>query len=262
MIHSEKFIIVLPNKHKNRESGFTLVELMIAMTAGVLVMAAVMTSFISQHRSYLAQDDVVEMQQNGRVAMDMFTREIRIAGFDPTGIAGAGINTANQGQLSFTQDITDNAGTGPSDGDFLDAGERVDFGFSLADDAGRDGIPDADIDGDGVPDPTSLGRQTGGAGGYQPIADNIQAIEFYYTLANGAQTQTPAAGQLANIRSVQISILARARQADPNFFNNMTYTPASGVIWDLNGAAAGNAPNDNFRRRLLITTINCRNLGL
>ena len=219
-------------------------ELMIAMAAGTLVLAAVMTSFLSQHRHYLAQDDVVEMQQNGRVAMDMLTREIRMAGFDPTENADAGILTAGPGQLSFTQDITGrpvtapSLPTDPSDGSLDDAGEIIDFGFSATDDADRNGIPD------GAPKAASLGRQTGGLGGYQPIAENIQAIEFLYTIGDGTPaTKNPDIAKLNDRSSVQISILARAGNPDQKFTNSMAYTAASGTAWG--------PYNDNFRRRLV-----------
>lgn len=240
----------------NTCKGFTLIEIMITLAISGIIMAAIYSAYISQQRTYLAQEQVVEMQQNLRAALDMLARETRMAGYDPTGGSGADITTANTGQLSFTQDITDNAGTGDGDGDLADNGEVIDYGFSVADDADRNGIPDADADGDGIPDVVDLCRQTNG-GGYQSIAENIQAIEFRYLDAAGAVTATPA-----DVRSVQISILARASRPDPDFTNNMTYTPASGVAWDLNGAAAGSAPNDNFRRRLLITTVQCRNMGL
>jgi len=193
------------------------------------------------------------MQQNLRAGLDMMMREIRMAGFDPTKKAGAGIITATPGHIGFTQDITGDPGTGDSDGDTADSGEMIEFGFSLADDADRDGIPDSDSDGDGVRDAVSLGRQTGGTGGYQPIADNIQAIEFRYLDSSGVVTTVPE-----DTRSVEISILARAGRPDRKFTDNMTYLPASnatdGTVWG--------PYNDNFRRRLLITTVNCRNMGL
>ncbi len=124
------------------------------------------------------------------------------------------------------------------------------FGFSLANDADSDGIVD-DLDGDGIQnDVASLGRDTGG--GFESITENIQAIEFYYTLANGTATTTPAT--VADVRSIQISLLARAGKSDRNFNNTQSYTTPSGAVWGPYG--------DNFRRRLLTTTVKCRNMGL
>lgn len=217
-----------------KESGFTLIELMIAMAVGAIIMAAVMTSFLSQHRSYLAQDDAVEMQQNARVSMDILTRDIRSIGYDPNNI-GTGITAAaNATNLVFTRDD----GTG--------ALETIRYTLvdAFTTDSRNDGVVD------------DLGRSEG-AGGLQPVAENISNIEFRYLDEDGTATATPD-----DIRSIQVSLLAVASRPDPNFTNTMTYTPASNVPWDLNGAADGTAPNDHFRRRLLITTVNCRNLGL
>lgn len=211
--------------------GFTLIELMIALAISGIVMGSIYSAYLAQQRTYLAQEQVVEMQQNIRAAMDIMVRQIRMAGYDPSGAAAAGFTTAQVRQIGFTQDINGN-------GDTSDSGEMIDFGFSAA----------------AVP---SLGRRTGGSGGYQSIAENIQAIEFLYLDADGTVART-----LDDIRFVQVSILARASRPDPSFTNTMTYTPASGTAWDLNGASTeGNAANDHFRRQLLITTIQCRNMG-
>ena len=229
--------------------GFSLVELMVTLAISGIIIVAVYSVYTSQQRIYLAQEQVAEMQQNIRAAVDTMTREIRMAGYDSTGNAGAGITTASAGQFGFTLDSNE-------DGDTADGGEIIDFGFSVAagNDVDRNGIPDTISN--GVPDALNLGKQTGGAGGYQAMAENIQAIEFSYLDKDGNVTAV-----LANIRSVQISILARAGRSDQNFTNTATYTPASGIAWDLN-SGAGNSPNDNFRRRLLISTVQLRNIGL
>ena len=65
---------------KNKESGFTLVELLIAMTIGLIILAALSSTFIMQRKAYDVQEQIVEMVQNVRAAMDMMTREIRMAG--------------------------------------------------------------------------------------------------------------------------------------------------------------------------------------
>jgi type IV pilus assembly protein PilW len=219
----------------SRHHGFTLVELMITVAISGFIIAAIYSAYLAQQRSYVTQEQVAQMQQNIRAAMDIMTRELRMTGFDPTGGAITGIETANPGLISFTQDTN-------SDGDSDDSEENLSYSLYVA----ADGIQ-------------KLGRRDNNdaAPAFQAVAENFDVIEFNYLDATGAVTAT-----LDDIHSVQISILARAGREDRDFTNTMTYTPASGnVAWDINGATAGtgNPPNDNFRRRLLITTIQCRN---
>ena len=216
--------------------GFTLVELLITLVISGIIMGAVYSAYITQQRSYTAQDQVAEMQQNIRAAMDMMTHEIRMAGFDPLKTANAGIVTAGVGRFQFTQDLNENGSLLPSG--VNNPNENITYGFSTANDATQDGVADAGF--------APLGRDTGG--GFQPIAENIQAVEFRYFDAKGNQTAA-----LAAIRSVQISILARAGALDPHYTNTQTYTTPTGTVW---------GPfNDNFRRRFLTMTVYCRNLG-
>jgi type IV pilus assembly protein PilW len=259
---------------------------MIVVALSGIVIAAVYSTYIAQQRTYIAQDQVVEMQQNIRAALDLMEREIRMAGYDSTKTANASITVARAGQMSLTLDNND-------DGDTLDASEIIDYGFSpvVNSDANRDGLPDV---AGGV---LSLGRQLGNAGGYQPVADNINAIGFAYAYdsdsngqveVNAISTQiswaipdgaggwidldtdndgdidendaAPAnvtgvadATQLGDIRAVQIWILARAGREDPDYVNPNSYKVGANVI---------PAANDNFRRRLLSVNVKCRNMGL
>lgn len=67
-------------RHK-QEAGFTLVELLIA-TAISGVMLGAMISFFLVQRQYLgAQEQVTEMLQNARAAMDAMVDDIRLAGY-------------------------------------------------------------------------------------------------------------------------------------------------------------------------------------
>jgi type IV pilus assembly protein PilW len=86
------------------------------------------------------------------------------------------------------------------------------------------------------------------------LIENIEELEFYYTLEDGTQTTTPTAAQFEKIRTVQINILVRADQPDEEFTYNYTYTTDAGTNWG--------PYNDNLRRRLLTTTVQFRNLGL
>ena len=242
--------------HLGNTAGFTLVELMITLVISGIIVAAIYSAYVTQQRVYLAQEQVAEMQQNLRAAADILTREIRMAGYDPTGKADAAITTLDPGQFSFSFD-------GNEDGDTADPGEIVDFGFSAAagNDADRNGIPDTLTA--GVPNTLPMGRQTGGAGGYQAIAENFQAIEFHYLKADGNPATVPE-----DVRTVQVSLLARAGQPDRRFTNSAVYCPASNPLNPATGQCTNPALtvwgpyNDNFRRRLLITNLEIRNVGL
>lgn len=63
------------------KNGFTLIELMIAITITALAMTAVYTSYIVQRRSFTTQDQVAETQISSRIAFNMLVNDIRNAGF-------------------------------------------------------------------------------------------------------------------------------------------------------------------------------------
>ncbi len=63
------------------KKGMTLVELLIVLVVCSILIAAMFGSFINQQKSYAIQDQVVDMQQGLRSAIDRMTREIRMAGY-------------------------------------------------------------------------------------------------------------------------------------------------------------------------------------
>lgn len=62
-------------------SGFTLVELLVAMGVGAIILTGAYLAFQTQHRSYVVQDQVAAMQQNLRSAMYLITRDLQMAGW-------------------------------------------------------------------------------------------------------------------------------------------------------------------------------------
>jgi type II secretory pathway pseudopilin PulG len=75
------------NSKLNRSSGFTLMEALIALLLTGIISTAVFKTYLTQHQHYIAQDDITNIQQNGRAAIDEMTRQIRMAGFQlPTGL--------------------------------------------------------------------------------------------------------------------------------------------------------------------------------
>jgi len=227
-----------------KRSGFTLVEILVALALAGLVSAAVYNVYISQNKSYVVQDRVAEMQQNLRAANYMMRREIMMAGYNPLRTTGVGIVSASATQLQFTMDITG----GEADG--LDNDQ--------------DGVTDEEGESDGDADDTNetvtyllAGSELKRNG--EVLAENIDALNFVYLDAGGGDLGANP-GDLTEIRSIQLSLVARADFADPDYTNNTTYKNQQGD--DLVLYMSTNPPNDNFRRRRLTTQIRCRNLGL
>ena len=69
------------------ERGFTLIELMVAMAIGVIVIAAAFAILTMSSRALRANEQTVDMQQNVRMAMELITRDIKLAGFGSPGVA-------------------------------------------------------------------------------------------------------------------------------------------------------------------------------
>jgi len=66
-------------------SGFTLIELMVAIAISSVVVVGLYSLFTVQSRQFLFQDLQMEMHQNQRFATDVLTRSIRMAGFGTSG---------------------------------------------------------------------------------------------------------------------------------------------------------------------------------
>jgi prepilin-type N-terminal cleavage/methylation domain-containing protein len=67
------------NFFKNAK-GVTLIELLIALVISAILTAGIYRVFIHQQRSFTTQEQVADMQQNARVAINRMMREIRMAG--------------------------------------------------------------------------------------------------------------------------------------------------------------------------------------
>ncbi len=269
-------------------AGHTLVELMITMALAAILITSIFQVYQVRQNSHSKQQLVVEMQQNIRAALSLIKREVRMAGFDPaandgedsdgdliidneTESAGTGIRTAGRHMIQITFDL---------DGDTnIDSSETVTYGFAKKYDADADGIADTG----GAP----LGRRTG-AGPLTGVAENIQAVGFAYAFDHDhdgsmdtddgtidgpiiwAYDSNPGSGNsrlttnlatglplaepvpLSDIRAVRIWILSRTREPVRGHFDSRTYTVGDRTIVSA----------DRYQRRLIRTTVYCRNMSL
>lgn len=252
----------------SKEKGFTLIELLVGMMVVGIVSVSMLNSFRSQTESFRVQQQVVDMQQTLRAAIYMMESEIRMAGLDPTGTAGASIVIAAPGTIGFTMDFRGGeADSIDNDGDGL-----IDEGSDSLDND-SDGLTDEADEAEwfnGVTtDPNenityaltsgNLTRDSGS--GAQPLGLNIDALNFIYFDADGNQLDDDGSGNvttsIADIRSVQITMIANSGSNVRSITDNKVYTNQIGdIILDKSGTP------DKFKRRVLTTEVKCRNLGL
>jgi prepilin-type N-terminal cleavage/methylation domain-containing protein len=173
---------------KNTNKGFTLIELLISMVLSVIVMGALIDTFITQRKTYNAQEMITEMMMNARIGMEMITREVRMGGYDPAGTGFDGI-TYNPTQLQIRADLN-------GDGDTIDTDETIIYAW--------DGIN------------LLIMRNANGAN--EALSENITSFTFDYLDSDGIATTTTS-----EIRQVRVQITARTPKPDLGYKVNNGY---------------------------------------
>lgn len=75
-----------PRQLWNNERGMSIIELLIATVLSLIVLSAALEFYVSQHKNWLMQNEVAEVQQNARVCVDEIASSLRMAGYGlPTG---------------------------------------------------------------------------------------------------------------------------------------------------------------------------------
>jgi type IV pilus assembly protein PilW len=72
----------MKNRIRPNDKGLTLIELLVGMVICAMVVAGIYRLFVAQSRAYTVQDQVVEVQQNIRSAMEIMLRDLRMTAFD------------------------------------------------------------------------------------------------------------------------------------------------------------------------------------
>jgi type IV pilus assembly protein PilW len=256
-----------------KDRGFSLIELLIALFISSVMAAAIFNLFIAQNKSFSIQDQVTEMQQNIRAALNLMVKEIRMAGYDPTGKAGAGIVTANPDHIAFTMDLN-------SDANCSDFNEYITYSLYTPGDRIK-----------------KLGRKGKKSEHNAPVAEHMEALGFAYAFdSNGDRLldtdgphiiwaidkggiwfdldtnddgkidsgdnvtigeETGISVRLEDIRAVRIWLLIRSRKSEDSFTNTKTYVVGNQII-----RPDSDTKNDHVRMRLVETIVRLRNIAL
>jgi len=250
-----------------RQAGFSLVEMMVAMTLGLLLVVVIGQVFVTSKESYRTTEDLSRLQENARFAAAQMSRVIRMAAFttDPLAnrtavfpLATAPAIAGAEGGGSVADQVTvryQGSGAGTADGSILDcqgnpirADEQAVARFYLA--AGANGANALFCDNTGTVGP--LGMVTGPV----ELASDVENMQILYgedtDLDATANRYLPASdvASFDNVVSVRIALVVRSTNQVAASVNTSTYN-LLGTVFD---------PVDDRRlRRMYVSTVTLRN---
>ena len=67
--------------NKHRQSGFSIIELLVAVTLGLFLMAALVEVLLSGNRSFTSANHLSRLQENGRIATGMIVTDLKRTGY-------------------------------------------------------------------------------------------------------------------------------------------------------------------------------------
>ncbi len=175
------------------EGGFSMVEMLLVLAALSILFGAIYSGFERLNRSYTAENVKAAAQQSARIGVEMMVQDIRLAGLDPLGIAGAGIVQATPTRLQFTAD-------GNYDGDVEDEFENITY----------------ELNGTRLEQSNHLGTEV--------LLDNVSELRFAYFDADGQPiAEADIASRRPDIRVIEITLTIN-RPAGNNPEVSRTYT--------------------------------------
>ena len=179
------------------QNGFSLIELLFALAIFLIILAAITSAFISQRKTYNVQEQVAEMNQGARSAMDMLSTEIRQAGYNPANISGFTGIPYSASQLQLFTDLN-------CDGDTLDApNENIIYIYDSTNlRINRNDVNTEDLN--------------------HPFAENVQSHTVKYFEGDGV-TEVLDAVDNSKIRQIEITIVVRTSDPDPDYSTNSGY---------------------------------------
>ncbi len=170
-------------------AGFTMMEMLMALAIFSIAFGTIYKTFEHLNRSTATENVKAGTQQAVRIAVDFMVQDIRLAGLNPLGSPGIGIQAISPDSIRFTMDAN-------FDGDDEDTYEDITYAFNSA---------------------NGTLMQTNHLGD-EVLIDNITDLNFTY-LDSADQTTS----DLDEVRSVVVS-LTMQRPAGRDEEVSRTYT--------------------------------------
>ena len=242
-----------PSARYGPQTGLTLIELMIAMTLGLMITTSLGYILMGSRSTYRTQDASARVQDTGRFALEFIGRQLRSAGRTvispgntllpsvPTPIAGTDTTLTVQYQDSdmgkAAEDIRDCNG-GKIAGTVIPDTKGANKYATVSNTISFDGNEDKK---------RQLRCEGNGGGGSQPFAEGVEELQFRYTMGDGTWTTAPGNPVVA------VEVCFRVRSTGNGVVN------ATQTIKDCAGNDFTPKPADTRLRRTFTSVFALRN---
>lgn len=115
-----------PTARPRSQGGFSLIEMMVAVTIGLFILGGLVALMVSSQRNYQVQDYSARLQENARFAMQFLSYDLRMAGY-----FGCSHNFANTSADTGAPDVTSIASDASSDSITVVYANPLDEGISI-----------------------------------------------------------------------------------------------------------------------------------
>ncbi|MBI3785532.1 MAG: hypothetical protein HY270_19235 [Deltaproteobacteria bacterium] len=210
------------SSRRRRNAGFTVPEVLVGMTLGLLTIAAFLDFNRVQLFAVRTQSTQLELQTTARNVLDLFTGEVRRAGFDPKCVKSfEAISEATSTRIHLIADLNMSGIIGAP-------GEDVTYNYNSS---GRtftrlnNGVTETLFDANQV---------------------SVSSVTIQYYDGSNVELVPPTGGlsstQRASIRRVRLTLALQSKSADPQSTRSLAATFQSTV---------------DLRNRFFVAAVNC-----
>lgn len=90
--------------------GFSLIELLVAMSVMSIVLGATVSFFVLENRNSDVQEQRLEVIQKAQSTLSFVVDNLRMIGYDPNELGGFDFSCADSTQLAYTAPVLDSTG--------------------------------------------------------------------------------------------------------------------------------------------------------
>jgi type IV pilus assembly protein PilW len=188
-----------------RQCGMGLIELMIGMTIGLIILAALGYFFLGSQQANRTHNDISRMQESGRQALEILGTAIRQAGYRTdadVAFAGTALNGTDGAPDTITVQFDAQEGNEPDcTGTTITAGSLVTYAFAVDDVDSELTCSDA-------------------GGTTVVVADNIEDMQITYGIDSNkdgvieSYKAAPTAAEFPQVAAVRVNLVVRGPTAN------------------------------------------------